>query len=72
MVLLEESNANPWRTAFITRLIFISAGLKDYILAVIGNPFCSFIVSSFFLHTFFTLESVLIATELQEIDSFLE
>ena len=60
-VIKEESQSNPWRTAFLTRMIFIGAGMKDYILAVIENPFPSYLASSFVLNGFFTIESVLIA-----------
>lgn len=71
LVLMAEGKNHPWRIAFITRIIFISAGLKDYILAVIDNPFPSFIISAISLHIFFTLESILIAKEISSLDNFL-
>lgn len=69
---MRESLVHPWKTAFITRLIFLPAGLKDYILSLINNPFKSYTVSAVVLHGFFTFESVLIGLEFNEIEKFLE
>lgn len=45
--------------------------MKDYILALINNPFIPYIFSATFLHGFFCLESVLIAREFKEIEEFM-
>ena len=71
-ILLEESKEAPYKTAFLTRIIFISAGLKEYILALIGNPYPSFIISGLFVHGFFVLEAVLIAQGITNIQEFLD
>ena len=71
-ILLEESREGPYRTAFLTRFIFITAGLKEYILALIDNPYSSFIISGFFVHGFYVLEAVLIAQGISNIQEFLE
>ena len=70
-MILEENKKHPWLTAFFTRLIFISAGLKDYILAIILNPFPCFVISAFVLHAFYTAEAVLIASQFKELKSYL-
>jgi len=71
MVLLEESRNEPYKTAFLTRLLFIPAGMKDYILATIDNKAPSFFSSAAVLHSFYILESILIARELSEIEQLL-
>lgn len=71
MVLLEESKNEPYKTAFLTRLLFIPAGMKDYILATIDNKAPSFFASAAVLHSFFILESILIARELSEIEQLI-
>ena len=45
--------------------------MKDYILALINNPFIPFMLSGIILHAFFCAESVLIAKEFTEIEEFM-
>lgn len=70
-ILKEESNIAPYKTAFITRLIFIPSGFKEYILSLTGNPYSSFIISGFFIHGFFILQAVLIATGIRDIQEYM-
>lgn len=71
IVLLEESKNEPFKTAFLTRLLFIPAGIKNYILASIDNSAISYFVSGFVMHSFYVLESILIARELSEVEQLL-
>ena len=66
-VLKEESHHHPYKTAFLTRLLFIPAGVKDYILTTIDNPMESFFVSGTAVHLFYIIESCLVAEQFQEI-----
>ncbi len=66
-VLQEESHTAPYKTAFLARLLFIPAGMKDYILTVIDNPAGSFFVSSAAVHLFYIIESCLVAEQFKEI-----
>lgn len=70
-VLLEESKNEPFKTAFLTRLLFIPAGIKNYILSAIDNKASSYFISGMSLHAFYIIESVLIAQELGEIEDLL-
>jgi uncharacterized membrane protein YdjX (TVP38/TMEM64 family) len=66
------SREKPWKTAFLTRFLFIAAGLKEYVLALIDNPFKSFIFSATCLHTMWILEVCFIHMEIGEISSFMD
>lgn len=66
IVLKRESQVNPWTTAFGTRLLFIPAGIKDYILTMIDNPILPFFTSCFVVHLFYIAESCLIASQIAE------
>jgi uncharacterized membrane protein YdjX (TVP38/TMEM64 family) len=66
-LLVEESKNSPYKTAFMTRFIFIPAGAKNYILSLIDNPLPSYILSGLALHCLFVFESCLIANELSEV-----
>ena len=66
-VLQEESHHSPYKTAFLTRLLFIPAGVKDYILTTIDNPAESFFLSGFVVHLFYIVESCLVAEQFKEI-----
>lgn len=66
LVLQKESRVNPWSTAFGTRLLFIPAGSKDYILTMIDNPPIPYFVSCFCVHLFYIIESCLIAQQITE------
>ena len=67
IVLKKESKLSPWITAFGTRLLFIPAGSKDYILTMIDNPMLPFFMSCLLVHLFYILESCLIAGQLNEL-----
>jgi len=71
LLLLEESKNSPYKTAFMTRFIFIPAGAKNYILSLIDNPLPSYVLSGLTLHCLFVLESCLIASELSEVENLL-
>jgi len=71
LLLLEESRNSPFKTAFMTRFIFIPAGAKNYILSLIDNPLPSYVLSGVALHCLFVLESCLIAGELTEVENLL-
>ena len=70
-VLLEESKNEPFKTAFLTRLLFIPAGIKNYILGAIDNKAVSYFSSGLLMHCFFIFESILVAQELTEIEQLL-
>lgn len=70
-VLAEESLKEPYKTAFLTRFIFMPAGVKNYILSLIQNPFPSYFLSGLTLHAFYVGESCLIAQEISEISSIM-
>ena len=70
-VLRKYSRDKPWKTAFLTRFLFIAAGLKEYALALIDNPYLSFIGSAACLHTMWILEVCFIHMEIGEISSFM-
>ena len=67
-----ESKKNPFKVAFLCRIIFVASGFKDYILALIDNPFKSFITSAICVHGFFVILFVLIAEKITEMKSFFE
>ena len=71
LVLLEESKNEPFKTAFLTRVLFIPAGIKSYILAAVDNKPTSFFISGISLHCFFILESILVANELNEVEEMM-
>ena len=71
-VLRKYSREKPWKTAFLTRFLFIAAGLKEYVLALIDNPFLAFIGSACCLHTMWILEVCFIHMEIGEISSFMD
>lgn len=71
LVLLEESKNEPFKTAFLTRLLFIPAGIKNYILATIDNSAISYFTSGIVMHSFYVMESILIAKELSEVEQLL-
>jgi hypothetical protein len=71
-VLREYSKQKPWKTAFLTRFLFIAAGVKEYILALIDNPYWPFIGSACCLHTMWILEVCFIHMEIGEISSFMD
>jgi membrane protein YqaA with SNARE-associated domain len=70
-ILCKYSLKYPWKTAFLTRFLFISEGIKEYLLALIGNPFQSFIVTKVLVHSLFILEICFIHMEINEIQSFI-
>lgn len=70
-ILEEESKISPYKTAFLTRIILIPAGVKEYILTLTGNPYHSFIISGFFVHGFYVLEAVLIAQGVSDIHEYM-
>ena len=67
-----KNKSNPYKISFLTRFLFIAAGLKDYILALIDNPFTSYMVTALCAHTFFIMEVLLVHKEINEISSFAE
>ena len=71
-VLQKYSREQPWKTAFLTRFLFIAAGVKEYILALIDNPFWPFIGSACCLHSLWILEVCFIHLEVGEISSFMD
>jgi uncharacterized membrane protein YdjX (TVP38/TMEM64 family) len=72
LILVEESVSKPYKTAFLTRLIMIPAGFKNYILLLIKNPFKSYILSGLFIHFIAIGESCLIAHEITEVYGIIE
>ena len=71
VLLLEESKNSPYKTAFLARMLFIPAGIKNYILALIDNPARSYFLSGLVLHLVYILEASLVAQELSEIEQIL-
>ena len=69
-VLKMESKKSPWRTAFLTRLIYLPTGIKEYLLVIINNPFPSFVVSSLMVHAIYIIELLMISNEIEEIKEF--
>lgn len=70
-ILAEESKIAPYKTAFMTRIILIPAGVKEYILSLTGNPYDSFAISGLFVHSFYVLEAVLIAQGVNDIHEYM-
>ena len=70
-VLKKESTENPYKTAYLARLVMLPAGMQEYLLAMIGNPYSSFISSAFFVHGIHILETVLIAQGFDNMKEFL-
>ena len=68
LVLLEESKSQPYMTAFITRLLFIPNGMKNYILMAIDNSPPSYFLSALIFHSFYAAEAVIIATQIKQIN----
>ena len=71
-ILSKESKFTPYKTAFLTRILFVPAGFKDYFLSVLDNPLKSFFISSFLLNSFFTAEAVSIGLGFTEIEKFFQ
>lgn len=71
-VLRNYCKEKPWKTAFLTRFLFIAAGVKEYILGLVDNPFLPFIVTAGCLHTMWILEVCFIHMEIGEISSFMD
>lgn len=71
-ILSKESKFMPFKTAFLTRVLFVPAGFKDYFLSVLDNPFRSYFISSFVLNSFFTAEAVSIGLGFTEIEKFFQ
>ena len=69
-VLKIESKKSPWRTAFLTRLIYLPTGIKEYLLVIIKNPFPSFAVSSLIVHAIYIIELLMISNEIEELKDF--
>lgn len=70
-VLCKYSRQYPWKTAFLARFLFISEGIKEYLLALIGNSFWPFIVSKLLIHSLYVLEIIFIHREINEIQDFM-
>ena len=70
-ILQEESQSSPYKIAFMTRIIHIPAGIKEYILSLSGNPFPSFFISGLCIHGFFCLEAVLIAQGVSNVHEYM-
>lgn len=70
-VLKDESKLAPWRIAFLTRLMSLPAGLKDYILALIGINFRPYIVAALVENIFFILQVVFLARNVTEMNDYL-
>ena len=70
-VLLRMAKESPWRTAFLTRMLFITQGIKEYFLALVGVSFCSHITSAAVLLLFYNFQMCLIHHELGEIAAFM-
>lgn len=67
IVIKEESLRSPWKTAFLTRILYMPTGLKDYILVMVNNPFPSFLVSSILVHCLYVVELLIVSSELKSI-----
>lgn len=66
-VLRKESTKRPWRSAFLTRLVYLPTGLKEYILVLSNNPFKSFAVSSLIVHGIYIAELLMVCSEIEEV-----
>ena len=71
-ILKKYSQEKPWKTAFLTRFLFIAAGVKDYTLSLIQNPLWSYTVSAAVVHSCFIFEVGLIHTEIKQISGFFD
>ena len=70
-VLKKFGKDSPWKTAFLTRFLYITGGIKEYFLGLIDMPYLPFIVSAFVLHSILILEICFIHREIGEISAFL-
>lgn len=67
-----ENEHSPWKIGFLTRLMAIPVGLKDYVLSLLGRSFDIYIVCSFVEGIFSIFQVVLIASDIKEINDFLQ
>jgi hypothetical protein len=67
LLLQEESTNSPYKTALLTRCLFIPVGIKDFLLSLIDNPLKSYVLSGILLHSFYVLEACLIAQEIRDV-----
>ena len=65
-----HSEKKPWKTAFLARFLFISVGLKDYVLALIHNPIRSYVASACVAHAVFALEVGMIQKEIHDFSDY--
>lgn len=72
IVLKDESIKSPWKAALITRLMYIPAGLKDYILVMAEIPFTCYVGSAIIGHAIYISELLLVACELKDINQLFE
>jgi hypothetical protein len=70
-ILLKFGKKSPWRTCFLTRLLYISSGIKDYFLALVDVPYLCFIVSAVVLQSLLILEIIFVHKEMGELRAFI-
>lgn len=67
LLLKEESLISPYKTAFVTKILYLPKGMRDYILILIKNPMKSFFLSSLVYNTYNTVEMFILSSELNNI-----
>lgn len=70
--LKSHSQRKPWKTAFLARFLFISVGLKDYVLGLIHNPFWPYTLSAMVAHAVFALEVGMIQKEIRDFSAYID
>ncbi len=59
-------------TSLLVRFLFITYGLKDYILILINNPLDTYFVSSLISNLLFSLEAILIIVQFSNIKDYIK
>ena len=68
----EESRSQPLITSLLVRFLFITYGLKDYILILINNPLDTYLVSCLICNLLFSLEAILVITQFWSIKDYIK
>lgn len=72
LVLKDEAYSSPWKSALITRIMYIPVGLKDYILVMVDIPLLTFFISSIIGHSIYISELLLVANEIKNINELFQ
>ena len=71
-IIKKEAVEHPWRTSFITRVLYIPTGLKDYILVMVDCPFKPYIISSIIVYSKYILQMIAVAYQFRNIQDLFD